>query len=86
MEITALPNPHHDNINDISFDYYGRRFASCSNDKDIKIWSLKEDDGENENGWDVTKISPGHNDVIWRLSWAHPEFGQVGFHKLSYLS
>ncbi len=92
---------HSDVVNDISFDFYGRRFATCSSDKHIRIWDMKdEDNGEEKidmnsdelrrlhNRRDVisnnTNISlssfdipSAHQNAIWRLSWAHPEFGQL---------
>ena len=43
MEFTALTPSHGDVVNDISFDFYGKRFATCSSDKDIKVWDLVND-------------------------------------------
>ena len=43
MEFTALTPTHGDVVNDISFDFYGKRFATCSSDKDIKVWDLVSD-------------------------------------------
>lgn len=73
MDFKLLDPPHQGLINDIAFDYYGKRFATCSNDKHLKIWSLDEDKGT----WVCDDIPRAHSDSIWRLSWAHPEFGQV---------
>lgn len=72
MEFVKL-SPHDDVVHDISFDFYGRRFATCASDKRIKIWDLVEETGE----WTCYDIPRAHNDSIWRLSWAHPEFGQL---------
>eukprot|EP00639_Heterosigma_akashiwo_P009793 CAMPEP_0194591718 /NCGR_PEP_ID=MMETSP0292-20121207/22263_1 /TAXON_ID=39354 /ORGANISM="Heterosigma akashiwo, Strain CCMP2393" /LENGTH=95 /DNA_ID=CAMNT_0039449907 /DNA_START=114 /DNA_END=398 /DNA_ORIENTATION=- len=65
---------HQDYVNDIQFDYYGRRMATCSADMTIKVWDMTE-----EGDWHV---NPGcswkaHHGIVWRLDWAHPEFGQV---------
>lgn len=74
MDFLALDPPHQDLVNDISFDYYGKRFASCSSDKHIKVWTLDEVKGT----WSSDDIQQrAHQDSIWRLSWAHPEFGQL---------
>ena len=73
MQFVKLGLHHEDLVHDIVFDYYGNRFASCSSDKRIKVWDLNEDSGE----WTCSEISGAHLDTIWRLSWAHPEFGQV---------
>lgn len=75
MEFTQIAPAHEDLVHDIAFDYYGERFATCSSDKHIKIWTL--DDTKSTNKWSHVDISRAHRDSIWRLSWASPEFGQV---------
>lgn len=66
---------HDDVVNDISFDFYGRRFATCSSDKNIRIWDLQ--DAQSSEGFKSAEILRAHHNAIWRLSWAHPEFGQL---------
>jgi WD40 repeat protein len=73
MDFKLLTPSHEDLVNDIAFDYYGKRFASCSSDKHIKIWTLDDESGN----WTSVDISRAHQDSIWRLSWANPEFGQL---------
>ncbi|XP_075386009.1 nucleoporin SEH1 isoform X2 [Tenrec ecaudatus] len=46
---------HKDLIHDVSFDFHGRRMATCSSDQSVKT----------------------HSGSVWRVTWAHPEFGQV---------
>jgi nucleoporin SEH1 len=75
MEFTKVLPAHEDLVHDIAFDYYGERFATCSSDKHIKIWTL--DETKSGNNWSHVDISRAHRDSIWRLSWANPEFGQV---------
>ena len=75
MQFTQLASPHEAGINDIVFDYYGKRLASCSSDKRIKIYDFNE----KNRSWENYDISRAHDGVIWRLSWAHPEFGQVRY-------
>jgi WD40 repeat protein len=72
MQFTQLSTPHTDIVHDISFDYYGKRFCSCSSDKSIKVWDMDVD-----GNWSSFDIHRAHQDSIWRLTWAHPEFGQV---------
>lgn len=57
---------------DAQFDYYGERFAICTNDKKIKIYELQEGGSFHE----VTEWK-AHSGPIYKLSWAHPEFGSV---------
>ncbi|XP_055374466.1 nucleoporin seh1-like [Condylostylus longicornis] len=59
-------------IHDVTYDYYGKRVATCSSDQTVKIWDLDENDQ-----WSVSASWKTHSGTIWRISWAHPEFGQV---------
>lgn len=34
---------HKDLIHDVSYDYHGRRMATCSSDQSVKVWDLGED-------------------------------------------
>lgn len=38
----------------------------------IKIW---ESDGRG--GWQLTGNWKAHHGSVWKVTWAHPEFGQV---------
>ncbi|RXG69832.1 Nucleoporin seh1 [Armadillidium vulgare] len=63
---------HKDLIHDVAFDFYGRRMATCSSDQNVKIWDLN-DNGE----WVCTNMLKCHNGSVWKVTWAHPEFGQI---------
>ena len=73
MEFNQQVSDHADSVTDISFDFYGRRFASCSSDNTIKVWSRVTNTDE----WEPQSIERAHTKGINRLSWAHPEYGQV---------
>lgn len=73
MNFLSVDPPHQDLVHDIAFDFYGKRFATCSSDKHIKIWTLNE---ANE-VWKSYDLPRAHQNSIWRLSWANPEFGQI---------
>ncbi|CAD5117470.1 DgyrCDS6235 [Dimorphilus gyrociliatus] len=62
---------HLDLIHDVAYDFHGRRMATCSSDQTVKIWDLE--DGE----WKCTASWKTHNGSVWRVAWAHPEFGQL---------
>ncbi|KAF2077876.1 hypothetical protein CYY_000838 [Polysphondylium violaceum] len=63
---------HEDLIHDVSYDFYGKRIATCSSDQKIKVWDLN-DNGE----WGLSAEWKAHSGSVWKLAWAHPEFGQV---------
>ncbi|CAL1541957.1 unnamed protein product, partial [Lymnaea stagnalis] len=67
----CISSQHKDLIHDVSFDYHGRRMATCSSDHTVKVWDL--DDGK----WQCTASWKTHSGSVWRVTWAHPEFGQV---------
>lgn len=73
MNFIEVTPSHDDLIHDIAFDYYGKRFATCSSDKHIKIWTIDESKGS----WVSYDIPRAHQNSIWRVSWAPPEFGQL---------
>lgn len=58
-------------IHDAVLDYYGRRLATCSSDKTIKIFEV---DGESHR---LTETLKGHEGAVWCVSWAHPKFGTI---------
>ncbi|KAL8781879.1 MAG: hypothetical protein Q9194_000072 [Teloschistes cf. exilis] len=62
---------HDDMIHDAVLDYYGRRLATCSSDKTIKIFEI---DGENHK---LTETLRGHEGAVWCVSWAHPKYGNI---------
>ena len=93
-----FPSYHSDYVHDIQFDFYGRRIATCSGDRNVKIWNLQPDGKfkADESAADIVAVAdvahrsssnnfmnePAniqvHRSAVWRVSWAHPEFGQVG--------
>lgn len=85
----SFPTQHEDIVHDLAYDFYGRRLATCSADRKIKVWD-KSDGGQWEaNASFVVCVIPrgvnkmwltvtqAHSGAIRKLDWAHPEFGQV---------
>jgi len=68
----VIPSEHKDLIHDVSFDFYGRRMATCSSDQSVKVW-----DQDNDGNWTCTADWKTHSGSVWKVTWAHPEFGQV---------
>lgn len=69
--MTQLTNLHDDMIHDAVLDYYGRRLATCSSDRTIKIYEIE---GETHRLIDTLK---GHDGPVWQVSWAHPKYGNI---------
>eukprot|EP00316_Scyphosphaera_apsteinii_P001557 CAMPEP_0119298252 /NCGR_PEP_ID=MMETSP1333-20130426/461_1 /TAXON_ID=418940 /ORGANISM="Scyphosphaera apsteinii, Strain RCC1455" /LENGTH=310 /DNA_ID=CAMNT_0007299309 /DNA_START=94 /DNA_END=1026 /DNA_ORIENTATION=+ len=67
-----IETSHEDLIHDAQLDYYGKRLATCSSDRTIKIFDIVEG-GERKQVADLT----GHDGPVWEVAWAHPRFGNV---------
>ncbi|KAL0961686.1 hypothetical protein UPYG_G00330410 [Umbra pygmaea] len=68
----SIAADHRDLIHDVCYDFHGRRLATCSSDQSVKVWD-KSETGE----WMCTASWKTHSGSVWRVTWAHPEFGQV---------
>lgn len=61
-----------DTITDISYDHFGHRLALSSTDHTIQIWDLGPD-----GIYQLTSKFRSHSGSVWKVTWAHPEFGQI---------
>lgn len=61
-----------DYVHHVAFDVYGRRLATCSGDRFVRIWDLGSD-GE----WKLSGEWQAHRGSISQIKWAHPEFGTL---------
>ncbi|CAG8693838.1 14891_t:CDS:2 [Cetraspora pellucida] len=68
---TALETFHEDMVHDAQLDYYGKRLATCSSDRSIKIFEI-----EGENRQEIVTLK-GHDGPVWQVAWAHPKFGSI---------
>jgi len=68
---------HKEAINDICYDFYGRRLATCSADKGIKVFDLDETTNEWVLSGEMSNGGTGHTGVVVKVAWAHPEFGTL---------
>lgn len=57
---------------DAQLDYYGKRLATCSSDRTVKVFEVV--DGA-ATGQGVTL--QGHEGPVWQVAWAHPKFGPI---------
>ncbi|KAF8473962.1 WD40-repeat-containing domain protein [Kalaharituber pfeilii] len=69
--MTQLTNLHDDMIHDAVLDYYGRRLATCSSDRTIKIYEIEGDTHR------LIETLKGHDGPVWQVSWAHPKYGNI---------
>ncbi len=53
-------------------DYYGRKLASCSSDRTVKVFDVV--DGAASGQGETLR---GHEGPVWQVAWAHPKFGSI---------
>lgn len=74
--VSEAPRPietlHEDMIHDAQLDYYGKRLATCSSDRTVKVFDVIEGGAS---GQGVTLS--GHEGPVWQVAWAHPKFGPI---------
>eukprot|EP01094_Clydonella_sp_ATCC50884_P016885 TRINITY_DN2858_c0_g1_i19.p1 TRINITY_DN2858_c0_g1~~TRINITY_DN2858_c0_g1_i19.p1 ORF type:complete len:326 (-),score=83.21 TRINITY_DN2858_c0_g1_i19:643-1620(-) len=63
---------HEGLVHDIAYDFFGKRLATASSDRTIRLFERNA-----EGAWAEDGVLSGHKGSIWRVRWAHPEFGQV---------
>jgi len=68
--LASFDSQHQDMIHDAQMDYYGKRLATCSSDKTIKIFDV------------IPKGAPvktaeliGHEGPVWEVEWSNPKLG-----------
>jgi len=69
----AVDTRHSDMIHDAQFDYYGKRVATCSSDKTIKVHNVSDTNNPNSQLAELR----GHEGPVWQVAWAHPKFGSI---------
>ncbi len=58
-------------VHDAQMDYFGTMLATCSSDRIIKIFEVK--DGTQTHMADLR----GHEGPVWQVAWAHPRYGSI---------
>lgn len=71
--MVTLTNAHDDLVHDAVLDYYGRRLATCSSDRTVKVFSVDSTDQTPQ----LLDTLRGHEGPVWQLAWGHPKFGSV---------
>uniref|UniRef100_H2ZKR6 Protein SEC13 homolog n=1 Tax=Ciona savignyi TaxID=51511 RepID=H2ZKR6_CIOSA len=69
--INTIDTLHEDMIHDAQMDYYGLHLATCSSDRSIRIFEVK-------NGTQrLLSTLQGHDGPVWQIAWAHPKYGKM---------
>ncbi|KAF7362024.1 Protein transport protein SEC13 [Mycena venus] len=71
-ESVPIETAHEDMIHDAQLDYYGKRLATCSSDRTVKVFDVVDGDTQK-----VGKTLTGHTGPVWQVAWAHPKFGHI---------
>lgn len=72
IDVTTINEESKEQIYDMSFDWYGKRLAVITGDRKVKIYK-KDKSGR----FQYSSKFNGHQGPIWRVKWAHPDFGSV---------
>jgi len=67
----TIDTAHGDMVHDVQMDYYGKRLATCSSDRTIKIFEVTKD------GHKLSADLKGHEGPVWQVCWAHPKFTTI---------
>ncbi|GAA6032855.1 hypothetical protein JCM8097_000830 [Rhodosporidiobolus ruineniae] len=71
-QATQVETGHNDMIHDAQLDYHGRRLATASSDRTIRIFQVEQDDS-----YRLQDQLTGHDGPVHALAWAHPSFGSI---------
>mmetsp|Transcript_17272 Transcript_17272/g.19302 ORF Transcript_17272/g.19302 Transcript_17272/m.19302 type:complete len:323 (+) Transcript_17272:37-1005(+) len=66
----SFDTKHEEMIHDAQLDYYGKRLATASSDRTVKIFDAA-------NGQLLAEPLKGHDGPVWQVSWAHPKYGSL---------
>lgn len=69
--ICKVETQHENMIHDAQMDIYGKRLATCSTDRTIRIFEV------DKNQYKLIQTLSGHEGPVWQLSWMHPMYGNA---------
>jgi nucleoporin SEH1 len=70
--LQILNTQHTDYILAVALDVYGRRLATVSGDRFVKIWDLGS-----SGDWEMVSSWQAHKSAVTCVDFAHPEFGNL---------
>ncbi|KAL9938251.1 hypothetical protein V8E36_002874 [Tilletia maclaganii] len=71
-EPRSIETSHEDMIHDAQLDFYGKRLATCSSDRTIKVFDVVDGVAGTQRA-----TLRGHEGPVWQVAWAHPKFGPI---------
>ncbi|KAM3568696.1 hypothetical protein VYU27_009186 [Nannochloropsis oceanica] len=69
----SLDTQHEDMVHDAQLDYYGKKLATCSSDRTIKIFEVNNDHTSSSPPYTIQQ----HVGPVWEIAWAHPRWGSL---------
>ncbi|CAE6370033.1 unnamed protein product [Rhizoctonia solani] len=75
QDSVPIETHHDDMIHDAQLDFYGKRLATCSSDRTIKIFDVINGEPQRQQNAGVTL--KGHTGPVWQVAWAHPKYGHI---------
>ncbi|PAA78952.1 hypothetical protein BOX15_Mlig022865g2, partial [Macrostomum lignano] len=67
----TVDTAHDDMIHDAQLDYYGTRLATCSSDKTIRVFDVRN------RGQSLLCTLARHEGPVWQVAWSHPVHGSL---------
>lgn len=68
--LATIETQHDDMIHDTQLDYYGKKLATASSDRTVRVFEILGDNQHNQ-----IEAIKGHTGAVWAVAWAHPKFG-----------
>jgi len=78
---------------DAQLDYYGKRLATCSSDRTVKVFDVIDGETQRSAGHTLKGYGGGtysiflnaisflflyrHTGPVWQVAWAHPKYGHI---------
>lgn len=69
--INTVDTSHEDMIHDAQLDYYGVHLATCSSDRSVKVFDVRN------NTQRLVTTLMGHEGPVWQVAWANPKYGNI---------
>ncbi|EDV25901.1 uncharacterized protein TRIADDRAFT_24138, partial [Trichoplax adhaerens] len=70
--VNHIDTQHQDMLHDAQLDYYGKRLATCSSDRSIRVFDV------DQNGqYFLSSTLINHEGPVWQVAWSHPMFGNL---------